>query len=126
MKKLHIRDKIFFDFFDWKSKIATIFVASIALYVFFVCSRPFGGGKAEYIIWLVVFLTMIFLLCICLFIKMEFDKYVFLFLLLLGGLAIFIQPILNVPDETAHLARAELVSRGILFIDPNEKVYKNS
>lgn len=124
MKKLHIRDKIFFDFFDWKSKIATIFVASIALYVFFVCSRPFGGGKAEYIIWLVVFLTMIFLLCICLFIKMEFDKYVFLFLLLLGGLAIFIQPILNVPDETAHLARAELVSRGILFIDPNEKVYE--
>lgn len=124
MKILHIKDNIRFDFTEWKSKIMIVFMASIALYIFFACSRPFGGGKPEYIIWFVVFLTMLFLLCIYFFMKIDFSKYVFLLLLLLGGLAIFIQPILNVPDETAHLARAELVSRGILFIDPNENIYE--
>ena len=38
-------------------------------------------------------------------------------------LSIAIQPILNIPDEVAHFARAEFVSRGNMIVDSEQRDY---
>lgn len=50
--------------------------------------------------------------------KLEIHHIAVVALLIFGLLSLFIQPILNIPDEEAHFARAELTSRLHLFIPP--------
>lgn len=50
--------------------------------------------------------------------KLEIHHIAIVVLLIFGLLSLFIQPILNIPDEEAHFARAELTSRLHLFIPP--------
>ena len=42
-------------------------------------------------------------------------NYVFVIIIAMGIISAAINPIMDIPDEPAHLARAELTSRGILF-----------
>lgn len=42
-------------------------------------------------------------------------NYVFIIIISMGIISAVINPIMDIPDEPAHLARAELTSRGILF-----------
>lgn len=55
--------------------------------------------------------------------KLEIHHIAVVVLLIFGLLSLFIQPILNIPDEAAHLARAELTSRLQLFISPQATEY---
>ena len=56
--------------------------------------------------------------------EINFYKYAIFCLMVLGILSLFIQPILNIPDEATHYARAEMVSRGILFVDYHEQSHE--
>lgn len=56
--------------------------------------------------------------------KMKIYKGFFLFIILTGGILVFIQPILMTPDEGTHFIRAEITSRGELIIDPTDKNYE--
>lgn len=49
-------------------------------------------------------------------------NYVFIIIIAMGIISAIINPIMDIPDEPAHLARAELTSRGILFAngDPSD------
>ena len=42
-------------------------------------------------------------------------NYIFIIIISMGIISAVINPIMDIPDEPAHLARAELTSRGILF-----------
>ncbi len=48
-----------------------------------------------------------------------------IFILTEGLFSLFLQPVLNIPDETVHFARAELISRGKIFIDPGQTEYES-
>lgn len=56
--------------------------------------------------------------------NLKFYQYVFIFLVSVGLLSGFTQPIVNIPDEYVHFARAEMLSRGKLFLNPSERSYK--
>ena len=50
----------------------------------------------------------------------------FVAIILLGGFSAVFNPIVNSPDENAHLARTELTSRGILFLSGDSSNYRVS
>lgn len=82
------------------------------------------GNYREVIICGVVIAVLCVLLGIHMWIGMDFYKFTFLFLVLVGSLSLMIQPILNVPDEVAHFARAESVSRGNIIVDSEQTEYE--
>ena len=51
--------------------------------------------------------------------NIRIEIFAFLCIVFLGGLSAIVQPILNIPDETVHFARAERVSEGKVFTDPS-------
>ena len=110
-----------------KNKTLNIIFMSIMLVVlcmvnFFAKNRQ--GGKGETIICFVVICTMLFLLCIYIWTEIAIDKFTFLFVLLVGGMSLLMQPIFNIPDEATHFARAEMISRGIISLDHDAKEYE--
>lgn len=102
-------------------------VCLISVCVFFLIvsffNNDYNSSNAEHIIWIVSIFAILALICIYAFFKIPFYKFSFLFIIIIGGMVLFIQPINNVPDETAHLTRAEVMSRGDLIVDPDLKVY---
>lgn len=102
-------------------------VCLISLVVFFLIvsffDNDYNSSNAEHIIWTVSVFVLLALVSIYVFFKIQFYKFSFLFIILVGGMVLFIQPVNNVPDETAHLARAEVLSRGDLIVNPNLQVY---
>lgn len=100
-----------------------LILAAILIVAFYFC-KEINYSFAEKVIFLVVFLIFLFLLSIFLFAKISFFKFAFIFFLLAGGMLVFIQPILNAPDEVAHLARAEIVSRGNFIVEFDEQYHE--
>lgn len=92
----------------------------IALLIVYVCVCGGGYSYRRFIISFACTLTCVFLLGIFIWGRLELYKYVFICIILVGGLSLLIQPILNTPDEAAHFARAEMLSRGQWHIDPDE------
>ena len=103
-------------------------ICSIA-FIFLMCiiffsEKSIGFGKSQSIIFVTVVLLLLFGFGIYCFAKVEFAKWTFIFLLIAGTLSLLIQPILNIPDEGAHLARAEYVSEGKLLVDVKDTEFE--
>ena len=111
------------DITNVKTKIIYIILTFITLFGVFYFGRNYNASKHEYVIWVCLMGAMLFLLALYYFVKIQFYKYVFIFFVLLGSITLFVQPILNVPDEVAHFARAELMSRGEVCISPDEEMH---
>ena len=107
-----IKKKKLFYFFFWL--LACLYLGS---------QKVFKGNKREYIITLICIITTLALIGIYLNGRMKMYKYVFCTIIILGGLSLLIQPILNIPDETTHFARAEIISEGEWKIDPSEQYF---
>lgn len=103
-----------------KSYFISFLVISLLVFRF---SEGFQGNKREYIITLICIITTLALIGIYLNGRMKMYKYVFCTIIILGGLSLLIQPILNIPDETTHFARAEIISEGEWKIDPSEQYF---
>lgn len=113
-----------FDSSNRKFKVFCFTVIAILLGIIFFCSRSFAAAKAEVIIGGCVGIVALLLFLCFSFFKIQKHVFSFVFIVLIGGMLVFIQPILNVPDESAHLARSELVSRGVFFINPELQRFK--
>ena len=107
----------------YNSVICIISVLIILGSVFFF-EIDLQKSKAESIITIVVICVLIILLLIYSLDLVEFHKFAFVFILFVGGLSLFIQPILNIPDEVAHFSRAEIVSQGQIIMDSDRQEYE--
>lgn len=96
----------------------------IILFLLPFFNNGFSLGKAETIICIVVNVVLLLLYALFVLSKMNFHKFVFISIIMIGGLSLMIQPILNIPDEQAHFARAEIVSRGKFFVDRDEQTFE--
>lgn len=72
--------------------------------------------------WNIIFNCLIFGVSIFLIVLRQFKKiplhiFAFISIVFLGILSMFIQPICNIPDEQVHLARAEYLSEGKVFVN---------
>ena len=56
----------------------------------------------------------------------EKHNLAFLGILAIGGILSFVNPILDTPDDNAHIERAELTSRGFLYLGEESDTYKVS
>lgn len=80
----------------------------------------------------IVYMTIIILLYIALcFLILYIDvnkihNGVFIIIILLGAFSAVLNPILDTPDEQAHVARAELTSRGVFFVKGDASEYNIS
>lgn len=119
-----IGERLRYDKSDKWYKLICIVILCIIMFVVFVCAKSFSGARVEYIIAACISLVTVLVLSLFCFTKIDFWKYVFVYIILMGGMLVFIQPILNVPDESAHFARSELLSRGEFFIDPDLQVFE--
>ena len=77
----------------------------------------------ELLVGAVVIVGLLGLLGIKMWTSVSIHRFAVIFILVIGTLSLVIQPILNVPDETTHLARAEMVSRGGLVVDKSVTEY---
>lgn len=97
-------------------------IISLILVAYFL--KDYQGSKAEIIIIVTVVCVLSFLLGIFFCKKIVFYRFVFFFLVLTGGLSLLIQPVFNIPDEVAHFARSEIVSRGNIIQNPEEQEFE--
>lgn len=90
------------------------------------------GVSVGYSRFSLVYLILIMLLYISacalvLFINIKkIHNTIFVVIILLGGFSAVFNPIVNSPDENAHLARTELTSRGTLFLSGDSSNYRVS
>lgn len=123
MTDLKVRVQYIKEYLIQKNIIFYLAISWIVLGVVFFTAQGMQFGKAECVISIVViFLCSIILLCY----KLLEDKlhiFAALLILSLGCVSLFVQPILNIPDEQTHFARAEMVSRGSLYINPDEQEF---
>lgn len=103
-----------------KTQITCMVILVLLMALIFWSEKSPGCAKAQMIIGGVIIIALGFIFFIYCFIEMKFHQWAFTFILIVGGLSLLIQPILNIPDERAHLGRAELISEGNLFVDPEE------
>ena len=93
-----------------------------------LCMYCFGQipewNYREIIICIAVAVVLLAVLGLKIWSKIELHKFAFVFIVAVGILSLAIQPILNIPDETVHFARAESVSRGDIIADFNKKEYE--
>lgn len=88
--------------------------------------------KAEFSRFSKIYLMCLFLVYLCgivsiLYINVRnIHNTVFAIVIVTGILSAVINPVLDIPDEHAHICRAELTSRGKLFIDGNISDYNIS
>ena len=101
------------------------FVILVLFLLVILCSgQNIDGNYREVIICGATIAVLCVLLGINMWIGVDFYKFTFLFIVLVGSLSLMIQPILNVPDEVAHFARAESVSRGNIIVDSEQTEYE--
>ena len=108
------------------AKASDVWFFCILFFVAFgvVCFSPgLEVTHSEIIICLVILICTLVLLGIKMWTSIQVHQFATIFLLTAGMLLTIIQPILNVPDETVHFARAEYVSRGHLIVDSNVTEY---
>lgn len=109
---------------DKQAESLRIFILIIVMGIVMFFAEGFHAEKNEIFIWsIVVLFTVILLLLFDLF-DLKFYQFAFLCIIIMGCFSLFLQPILNIPDEVAHFARAELVSRGKIFINPSQQRFE--
>lgn len=108
-------------YFD-KTFCILIMLACFIIVSFF--NTEYNGSRAEKLILSAVVVSVIILAAIYFFYKTEFYKFAFIFIIVVGCLSVFIQPIFNIPDEEAHFVRAEMASRGEFFVNPDEQHFE--
>lgn len=74
----------------------------------------YGRFSTKYVL-IFIFIYLISCLAILGWNSRFIHNYVFIIIMSMGIISAVINPIMDIPDEPAHLARAELTSRGILF-----------
>lgn len=74
----------------------------------------YGRFSTKYIL-ILIFIYLISCLAILGWNSRFIHNYIFIIIISMGIISAVINPIMDIPDEPAHLARAELTSRGILF-----------
>jgi len=93
-----------------------------------VCVYYFGQtpelNHREIIIFVSTTIVLFVLLGLKIWSNIENHNFAFVFLIAVGVLSMMIQPILNIPDETVHFARAEWVSRGNVIADFDKQEYE--
>lgn len=109
---------------DKSSEVLRIMILIAALGIVMFCAEDSRNLKAEMIIWIVTVLSAVALLVLYDIYDLELYQFAFLCIMVMGGLSLLIQPILNVPDEVAHFARSEIVSQGQLIIDRSQQEFK--
>lgn len=114
MEKLKERIK---SYDDKQTEVLRICVLIVVLSIVRFSAGDYKNVKAEVIIWSVIVLCAVVLLVLYDVFDLEFYQFAFLCIIVMGILSLLIQPILNIPDEEAHFARAELVSRGQMIIN---------
>lgn len=83
-----------------------------------ICTAEMKWSKAQLVIDAVCIVVTLWLLILYGVRNIRIELFTFLCIVFLGGMSAMVQPILNIPDETAHFARAERVSEGKIFTDP--------
>lgn len=116
--------EIQFDFSNRKEKIIGLVSLALALIIVFIFNATNEYNKTEAIISAVVIVSAIAILFLYSFVKIKFEKFVVLAILLLGCLSSVIQPIMNVPDETSHFIKADIVSNGGFILDSSNTVFE--
>lgn len=91
----------------------------ISFIVFWSYRKP-KDNEEQIIIFLIASTVLMILLLLFAFFKVTFYKWTFVFFMCVGMLSLFIQPILNIPDEAAHFARSEMVAEGHLIVSQKE------
>lgn len=95
----------------------------MGLCITFFTAQGFQMGKAESIIsGIVLLVSSILIVCYKIY-ENKLHILTWITIFFLGILSVFIQPILNIPDEQTHFARAEMVSRGVFYINPDEQQF---
>lgn len=108
-----------------KKTIFCLVLTWIVLGIVAFTAQGMGLGKAESVITVVVLLACSgIVICYKIF-EDRLHIFALVLILCLGGISAFVQPILNAPDEQTHFARAEMVSRGVFYIDPNEQEFSS-
>lgn len=84
------------------------------------------GNSSKNTIIMSLIVVIIALVHVFLFDKLKnrIHIYAFSFLILFGGLSAVIQPIVDMPDEFVHYARAEIVSEGKFIVYPKDKKHE--
>ena len=95
----------------------------VLMFIVFWSYKQPKNEKNQIIISIVVVITLTILLILFSFIKIKFHRWVFVFLIFAGILSLFIQPVLNIPDEAAHFARAEMISEGHIIVGQKDKEF---
>lgn len=78
----------------------------------------------EIIICSIIASGLVVLLGLQMWLDIEFHRFAFVFIIIVGSLSLVVQPILNIADETTHFARSEWVSRGNLLVDSEQTEYE--
>lgn len=104
----------------WGLAIACIIIFTLLMLLVFWSEKIPGYERHQTIVCGVVIITFVLVIALYCFVKIKFHQWVFIFLIIAGGLSLLIQPILNIPDEYVHLARAEMISEGRVFVNPEE------
>ena len=104
----------------WGLAIACIIIFTLLMLLVFWSEKIPGYERHQTIVCGVVIIAFVLVIALYCFVKIKFHQWVFIFLIIAGGLSLLIQPILNIPDEYVHLARAEMISEGRVFVNPEE------
>lgn len=98
-------------------------ILGLFLFAMFEFGQGLENNYREIIICVIILATCLSLLGIKMWTSIKLHQFAFVFLVVVGLLSLVIQPIFNIPDEVAHFARAEFISRGNIIIEPNQTEY---
>lgn len=93
--------------------VAVLLLGSVA-----ICTAEMKWTKAQLVIDGICIAVTLSLLFLYIMRNIRMEIFCFICIIFLGGMSALVQPILNIPDEAAHFARAERVSEGKMFVDP--------
>lgn len=92
--------------------VAVLLLGSVA-----ICTAEMKWTKAQLVIDGICIAVTLSLLFLYIMRNIRMEIFCFICIIFLGGMSALVQPILNIPDEAAHFARAERVSEGKMFVD---------
>ncbi len=108
--------------FDYKYFVLLYILCLFAI----VLLEYFEGNyfESEWIFCLGIGVVGVFLTVYSVLSVERLHRITFVIIVLFGLLAVFVYPVLSLPDEVEHFNRAELTSRGDLFVQSYEHGYK--
>lgn len=117
----------FFEEVKRRAKISDLLyflILGIFLSVLFFWGDNLEKNHREIIICVAITVGLFVLLGVKMWSQIELHQFAIIFIIVAGSLSLMIQPILNIPDEVAHFARAEYVSRGNIIVDSEQTEYE--